>query len=123
MKTYNYSELLHIEADNMIYGQISTVFDVLRSNYTSLAATPMNAKKSFITASVLWVAKLSALRHFTDFLYSLGADDRIQWSQYSNWMKKIFPAKKVGAVDAGSDGVGIKPFAINEMSMMAYYKV
>ena len=36
---------------------------------------------------------------------------------------KMHHGGKHGGVDPEENGIGIKPYAINEMSMMAFYKV
>ena len=122
MVAYNYRELIHIEADNMLYGKMTSILEILRKDYIGIAATPLTARKTFITASVFWVANLGSLRHFNDYLYGLGSNTTGQWSEYSTYMK-IYHGGKKGGVDPDQNGVGIKPYAINEMSMMGFYKV
>ena len=122
MVEYNYRELIHIEADNMMYGKMTSILDVLRKDYIGIAATPLTARKTFITASVFWVHNLRSLRHFNDYLYGIGSNTTGQWSEYSAYMKLHHGGKK-GGVDPDENGVGIKPYAINEMSMMGFYKV
>ena len=122
MVQYNFHELIHIEADNMLYGKMTSILDVLRKDYVGIAATPLTARKTFITASVFWVANLRSLRHFNDYLYGLGSNTTGQWSEYSTYMKKYFGGKH-GGIDPDENGIGIKPYAVNEMSMMAFYKV
>ena len=122
MIEYNFREIIHIEADNMLYGKMTNMLDILRKDYVGIAATPLTAQKTFITASVFWVANLRSLRHFNDYLYGLGSNTTGQWSEYSTYMK-MHHGGKHGGVDPDANGIGIKPFAINEMSMMAFYKV
>lgn len=118
MLARNYTELLHIEADNMMYGRITTILPILRASYP-LAATPLNCPLTFITASVFWVAKLEYLVEFNDYLLALGHNTNTTRDSYLNWLRPY--AKKKGGAYADENGDGIKPFAINEMSMLAYY--
>jgi hypothetical protein len=64
--------MMHVEADNLLYGKLTSILDILRSGYPSLAATPLNANKSFITASVLWIASFNAIYKFNNYLLGLG---------------------------------------------------
>ena len=85
-----------------------------------MAATPLNDNKSFITASVLWIPNLLALQHFNDFLLKLGENMNNEWQGYLNWLRP-YGCCKQGGVDPDVNGKGIKPYAINEMSMLGYY--
>ena len=58
-----YTELVHIEADNLIYGRYTTILDTLRKGYPNLAVTPLTASKFFFTASVLWIGNLKVLQY------------------------------------------------------------
>jgi hypothetical protein len=117
MHKLGFLELLHVEADNLIYGQISSVLPELRSNYRGLAVTPLNQRLSFLTASVLWVNSTSSLSAFNDFLEELANPSLPLWKQYLAWLKAVGWAK-------GADEMthGVQPFAINEMSMLAFYR-
>ena len=58
-------EMIHVEADNLLYGSMSSLLPILRAGYKySMAATPLNSNKSFITASVLWISSLLSLQKF-----------------------------------------------------------
>jgi hypothetical protein len=72
MSRYNYTEAIHIEGDNMIYGDFQELVPLLRSSYPGLAATPLMKSLHFITASVLWVGNPLSLHYFNDFLLNLG---------------------------------------------------
>ena len=120
MEAYGYTELVHVETDNMLYGRYTALLPTLRSSYHGLAATPLNAEKSFITASVFWIAKLSYLTKFNNYLLHLGSNKNNMWSRYLKWMR-IYACCKPGGIDPDKDGNGIKPFAVNEMSMLAFY--
>jgi hypothetical protein len=41
METYHYSSLLHVEGDNLLYSDTTSIASVLRLNYPGLAATPL----------------------------------------------------------------------------------
>jgi hypothetical protein len=116
-----YKEMVHIEADNLIYGSYTSLLKVLREGYNGLAATPLNANKSFITASVFWISSLKAMQNFNNFLIDLGMNKDGLWKDYLTWLRP-YGCCKHGGIDQDKDGNGIKPFAVNEMSMLAYYK-
>jgi hypothetical protein len=94
---------------------------VLRSGYPGLAATPLNAAKSFITASVLWVNSLQAIIKFNNYMLQLANNTEERWKTYLKWLRNNGGCCKQGGIDPDSDGKGVKPFAVNEMSMLAYY--
>jgi hypothetical protein len=119
MNAMHYTELFHVEGDNLLYGRLTSLLTVLREGYKGLAATPLTANKSFITASVFWIANLQALQRFNSFLYAL-ASNKSSFQMYLNWLRP-FGCCKRGGVDPDQHGNGIKPFAINEMSMLAFY--
>lgn len=112
-------EVMHVEADNTLYGKVSQLLPVLRTQYAGLAATPLNDNLSFITASVFWISSLSALRKFNDYLLDLGKRD-VGWKAYLTWLRP-YGCCKHGGIDVDAKGLGIKPFAVNEMSMLAFY--
>ena len=120
MISKNYTEMMHIEADNLLYGKFTSIMKTFREGYKGLAATPLNSSKTFITASVLWIASLAALKTFNDFLMDLATPEKGVWRSYLNWLRPHACCKH-GGVDPDANGQGIKPFAINEMSMLAYY--
>eukprot|EP00596_Hydrurales_sp_CCMP1899_P010397 CAMPEP_0119048390 /NCGR_PEP_ID=MMETSP1177-20130426/58663_1 /TAXON_ID=2985 /ORGANISM="Ochromonas sp, Strain CCMP1899" /LENGTH=340 /DNA_ID=CAMNT_0007024201 /DNA_START=464 /DNA_END=1489 /DNA_ORIENTATION=- len=105
----------------MLYGQMTSVLPTLRTGYKGLAATPLTVTNTFITASVLWVNCVEAIVHFNDYLLALGTNKDNTWTNYVVYMKKSHRGKK-GGREADENGNGIKPFAINEMTMLAYYK-
>jgi hypothetical protein len=120
MRHLNYSELLHVEADNMLYGKLSDIIPVLRSNYTSLAATPASARLHFVTASVLWINNKQSLINFNDYLIDIAYNVTDTWTTYKQWLRR-FACCKYGGIDPDTNGFGIKPFAVNEMSLLAYF--
>lgn len=82
----------------------------------------MTARLSFVTASVLWIPTLASLQTFNDFLLNLGNNRNGEWKEYILWLRGFACCVK-GGVDPDKDGNGVKPFAINEMSMLAYYSL
>ena len=112
--------MMHIEADNMVYGRYSALLPALRSGYPGLACTPLTASKFFHTASTFWVGRVAALRTFNDFLLSLGTDQDSAFTHYVAWLRR-YACCKAGGVKPDKNGQGVKPYAINEMSMLAYY--
>lgn len=120
MIKYNMKEIMHVEADNLLYGNFTSLLPLLRKGYPGLAATPLNSNKSFITASVFWIANLAVLKRFNDFLLDLGRNTDGAWKKYLTWLRP-FGCCKPGGIDPDEFGKGIKPFAVNEMSMLAYY--
>eukprot|EP01038_Epipyxis_sp_PR26KG_P011925 gene11925-15958_t len=115
-----YDELIHVEADNLLYGDYLSLLPILRSGYKGLAATPLNANKSFITASVFWISNLISLVKFNNFLLELGCNKDDLFKKYLKWLRN-YACCKPGGIDPDSSGSGIKPFAVNEMSMLGYY--
>ena len=103
----NYSEIMHVEADNLLFGQLTRfaysasfewyyyiemfsstrILSTLRLGYSSLAATPLNANLSFITASVLWIGSLAAILRFNDYLLGLGSNTSNSWKEYLKWLR------------------------------------
>lgn len=120
MVTTGMKEMMHVEADNMLYGKLTSILDIFRKGYRALAATPLNANKSFITASVLWVANLKALQKFNDFMLGLAHNTNGGMDNYLKWLR-FFACCKPGGIAPDAEGKGIKPHAVNEMSMLAYY--
>ena len=85
--------MVHVEADNLLYGKMTDLLPAFRKHYKGLAATPLNSNKSFITSSVLWVASLAALEKFNNFLLSLGRDKK-EWKKYLDWLRPFGCCKK-----------------------------
>jgi hypothetical protein len=123
MISQGYKEMLHAEADNLLYGNLTALLPTLREQYVGMAAQPLTDKKSLFTASVLWVSSLEALQKFNAYMTSLAHMDLTpqgMWKKYLVWLR-FFACCKPGGVDQDAAGNGIRPFAVNEMSMMAYY--
>lgn len=69
MAAKGWQEALHVEADNLLFARVHTLVPALRQY--PLAATPLAATESLVTASVFWVSELRHLRTFTSFLLRL----------------------------------------------------
>jgi hypothetical protein len=120
MNVRNFKEFLHVEADNTIYGKISSILPMLRDGYP-MAATPLTANKGMITASVFWISSKTVMRHFNQYMLDIALNTNHTYSKFLQWLRRYACCKK-GGVDPDQHGNGIKPFAINEMSMLAYYR-
>jgi hypothetical protein len=118
LRDKGWKELMHVEADNMLYGRITTILPGLRHHYR-LAATPLNVQVTFITASLFWVSNLNSIVKFNDYLLALALNTN---GTHDNYVDYLRPSSwKVGGLYPDKNGVGIKLYAINEMSMLAYY--
>jgi hypothetical protein len=119
MVANKWEEALHVEADNLLYGRLTSVLPNLRQNYP-LAVTPLTHQLSFLTASVFWVSQLRYLRDFTDFMLSVATNQNNTRTGYIDFLRPFFSKK--GGLYAGEDDMGVKLHSINEMSMLAYYR-
>jgi hypothetical protein len=119
MKHHHFKDVMHMEADNLLYGRVSTLLPTLRTNYTQLAITPMHQMLVFLTASAFWIGSLSAIEEFNTFLLGI-AGMKAEWKGFLKWVRP-FGCCVRGGTDQDENGMGIRPFAINEMSMLAYY--
>jgi len=120
MLKYDMQEMMHIEADNMLYGKLTSLLPVLREHYQGLAATPLTAREIMITASVFWISAREHLVTFNDFLMALGTEKNGAWLKYLQWIRPHSCCRKGGLLP-DRNGDGIKPYAINEMSMLGHY--
>jgi len=119
MRVRNYTEILHVEADNTLYGRFSTILPILREHYP-LAATPLTANMAMVTASVFWVSTPKTLQHFNAYMMDLIVNNHFLYDKFLIWLRRYACCKK-GGINPDANGQGIKPFAINEMSMLANY--
>ena len=73
MKYRNYQYMMHMEADNMLYGKLVNLLPLLRgpSYNKGVAATPLTDNECLMTASALWVPNLAAMEHFTSFFKTM----------------------------------------------------
>lgn len=122
MRRYNYKEVIHVEADNLLYGDLSTILPTLRDNYKGITATPLDAKMTYVTASVMWISSLAHMENFNNYLLDISFKDmNSTWGGYIMWLRPRACCKK-GGFNPDEQGMGVKIYAVNEMSMLAYYK-
>lgn len=123
MEQKGWQEFVHIEGDNMLYVDTSTLAPYFRENFgKALAVTPLEANRSAFTASALWVGSYEALREFTDFLFELAQKQTGLWMEYLNWLKPFACCKMKSGLLEDQFGRGLKPYKISEMTMMAFYR-
>ena len=79
MNTYNFTSVLHVEGDNMLYGDMKPLISFLYDNYPGLAATPLTKTQEFVTASVLWIGNLASIKYFNSYLINLGRRYGTTW--------------------------------------------
>lgn len=120
MIKYKYKSIIHVEADNMLYGPLKPLLPILRQYYVGIAATPLTFH-DFITASVMWVSDLTYLDDMNTMFLNFGRNETGYWKNYLNWLRPRACCKYNG-YDPDEKGYGIKPFAVNEMSMLTYYR-
>ena len=102
MIAYGFEEMLHVEADNMLYGNITSILPILRAGYPALAATPLTAEKVFTTTSVFWIANLSSLIAFNDYLLRIGSSNMTgDWGNYLKWLRPYACCKQGGVDQVG----------------------
>ena len=124
MLSLHIKEVVHLELDNLLYAPISPYVHILRQAYTSITATPLtHPMYGLTTASVLWVPKVEALTLFTTFLQRLARKGK-EWVRYIEWARRNGGCcKRKGGLYANSDGGnGIRPFFVNEMTFLTYYR-
>ena len=138
-----------MEGDNYLYQDLTAdAVPALISNYKSLAATQLSG--TFVTASVFWVGGMESLDAFNSWLLALsnetgpgeyGSDfchshynrpytlifNHAPLSQefhdYLEWIrpKACCLSQARGGIYPDKDGNGIRPHAVNEMSMLSFY--
>ena len=122
MLSKGWKECIHVEGDNMLYADSTSILPHFRANYGSaLAVTPLLGNKSQYTASVLWVGSEQALATFTSFLQRLANKGRL-WNEYLDWLRPYACCKRGSGLREDENGRGIKPYKIEEMTMMAFYR-
>ena len=106
----------------MLFGPVGReTIPFLIKGYPRLAATIL--APHLATASVLWVGETPALAAFNDWLLSLAMNSTKALSGYVDWLwprSCCFPAER-GGMFPDASGNGIRPYSVNEMSMMGYY--
>jgi hypothetical protein len=133
MSAYSIQYLLHLEGDNLLYVDLAAtnIFNRLRAQYRNLAVTPLSRDNLFVTASVLWVPNFDSLKRMNNVVRhilkvnatKIPSEILPRWNNYVEWLRG-FPHAccKQQGVNPDAEGMGIRPFAINEMSIMGYYR-
>jgi hypothetical protein len=123
MTQRGWHEFVHVEGDNMLYIDTTTILPHLRSSYgPGLAVTPLQGDNAVFTASVMWVGSPEALSVFTDYLLELAGKNTTLWTDYLTWLKPYACCKQGSGILEDQFGRGLKPHKIEEMTMMAYYR-
>ena len=96
MDQRGYKDIMHIEADNLLYGNLNAIIEIFRKNFKGLAATPLNSNKTFMTASVFWIPSLEILHFFNDYLLAIVENTVFEkasnhpkglWLMYLDWLR------------------------------------
>ena len=87
MMRYNYSQLLHIEGDNLLYQNLhDEVIPIFQEKYKYLATTRLSS--TFITASALWIGNVITLHNFTEYLLDLAnLNGSYHRDEYLSWLR------------------------------------
>lgn len=102
MNSYNLTNVVHVEADNMLYGQLAKILPVLTEKYPYLAITPVYNDLTLMTASIVWIHNLAAIVHFNGLLVELSTIPS-EWAAYKKWFTKY------------------GGWFVSEMSILGYY--
>lgn len=86
--------VLHVESDNLIYGNISLAIESLRKDYPHLAVTPLNFKAWMVTASIFWISNLVDLQHLNQYIFDLNRNRHNYFTLYLNWLKNYAHTNK-----------------------------
>jgi len=141
MIKYNYTTIIHCESDTLLYGNLNMIKKQLLSIPT-LAATPLSWKnnmKLFTTASMFIINDINSLRKLVDFfiqlseshqlvdynknMYFLNNHTESDWFDYLKWLRKLTCCVKSSRYLPDKNGLGLKPYAINEMSILTYFGI
>jgi hypothetical protein len=121
MKIYKKPYIFHIEADNLLYGNISYILPSLMKGYgDSIAVTPLTSNKVMHTASVMWIGSITSLKKFMEFLIEL-SDRKQRYEDYLTWIRPSACCKHGTGIAEDANGNGLKKHSVNEMSMLGYY--
>jgi hypothetical protein len=124
MLSLQIKEVVHLELDNLLYAPVTSYIHTLRQAYTSITATPLtHPMYGLTTASVFWVPSVEALTLFNTFLQGLARKGE-EWTRYIEWARRNGGCcKRKGGLYANADGGnGIRPFFVNEMTFLSYYR-
>ena len=137
MNHFGFGQILHPEADNLLYGPVHTAWPILTRKYKDkLGFNPISPV--FMTASCMWVGHVNALADLNNYLQRLAnsaaavatgnGTSRVDGDEL--WVHYIaFLRNSSDGVSSRSNaifkvnGVGVKPYSINEMSMLHSYSL
>ena len=123
LKYNSFKDIIHLEADNLLYSPLVPLLPSLRKNYKdTIVATPMDANKSGITASFVWISNKEALRRFTDYFINLTNIESDDWLTYAGWLRRYACCKDHSGIAEDENGRGLKPFKVNEMTILANFR-
>lgn len=137
MMKYNYSQAIQIESDNMLYFPLANhILPNLQNRYPRLAATALS--RNLVTASFFWIGHITALQDFTLYINDLVWNTTYVSSPSSSsslasstnvlmdYVRYLYQSgeTKIGSgvfCNLQKKDMCIKPFAVSEMSMLAFY--
>lgn len=140
MKKYNYTNAIHCESDTLLYSNMNSIRKQLLS-ISTLAATPLSWKSStnlFTTASLFVINDMGSLdnllnffitladyHHLVDYnrnLHFINNHTESPWFDYLKWLRRVSCCVKSRYL-TDDRGLGIKPYSINEMSILTYFGI
>jgi hypothetical protein len=135
MRSFGIEQMLHMEADNLLYVSLEHLIPALAKHYPNLAANPLGLEGRVVTASTFWIGNVNALAHFNDWLWKLTQDDADQREVLAlvGWLAQRTPGTKQFWLRPGRQGIyprdfdypseisGLKRYTFNEMTFLAYY--
>ena len=140
MIAYNYTKVIHCESDTLLYSNLKSISQQFLS-ISTLAATPLSWKSStklFTTASLFVINDINSLYKLLHFFITLADSHQLvdynknmhfinnctdsPWFDYLKWLHKLSCCVKSKYLP-DHRGLGIKPYAINEMSILTYFGI
>lgn len=140
MNEYNYINVIHCESDTMLYTNLQLIKKQIKS-ITAMGATPLSwkySKQLFTTASTFIINNKYSLEKLLNFFITLARDHQMVnysslqhftnnhtqsfWFDYLEWLRPLACCRQSRYLP-DSKGVGIKPFAVNEMSMLTFFRI
>ena len=123
MNLRKYSQVFHVEADNLLYFSLKDMLPVLQSLYPQITVTPLNVDERMTTASVVWIPSIETLSNFTTFVLQLLNTE----SEVFKGFRALNEIHSRCTADHDRcilkiNGVGMKLYSLNEMTFLAYYK-
>lgn len=124
--------VLHLDADTMLYSDPATFESSLRTGYPRLGLTP-SIHRRFLSASSLYVGSRAALRKMNAFFAGVASNKTSPGaphgaptglSQYANWLRSFACCKPLsqGGLLSHNGVEGVRPWAVNDMTLLAFYR-